>query len=102
MIHVIAIVTAQPGQRAAILKAFRANMPAVLAEAGCIEYVPVVDAADGPASQSPLGPDTFMVIEKWADMAALAAHSRAPHMAAYGAKVASLLAGRAVHVLTVA
>lgn len=100
MIHVIAVITAQPGQRAAVLDAFRANMPAVLAEAGCIEYIPAVDAANGPASQAPLGPDTFMVIEKWADMAALAAHAKAPHMAAYGAKVAPLLAGRAVHVLS--
>ena len=102
MIHVIAVITAQPGQRGAVLDAFRANMPAVLAEAGCVEYVPVVDAADGPASQAPLGPDAFMVIEKWADMAALAAHAKAPHMAAYGAKVAPLLAGRTIHVLTAA
>ena len=38
MIHVIAVITAQPGKRDAILEAFRANVPAVHAEAGCIEY----------------------------------------------------------------
>ena len=43
MIHVIAIITAKPGNRDAILEAFRANMPAVHAEAGCIEYGPAID-----------------------------------------------------------
>ena len=38
MIHVLAIITAKPGQRAAVLEAFQANRPTVLAEAGCIEY----------------------------------------------------------------
>ncbi len=44
MIHVVAIITAKPGMREAILKEFRANMPAVHAEKGCIEYGPAVDA----------------------------------------------------------
>ena len=100
MIHVIAIITTQPGQREAVLREFRANVPAVLAEAGCIEYGPAVDAADGPASQARLGPDTFVVVEKWADMAALAAHAAAPHMAAYGAKVKAMLASRTIHILS--
>jgi quinol monooxygenase YgiN len=32
MINVIAIITTKPGQRDAVLAAFRANVPAVLAE----------------------------------------------------------------------
>ena len=44
MIHVLAIVTAKPGQREAVLAEFRANMAAVHAEAGCIHYEPVIDA----------------------------------------------------------
>ena len=95
MIHVVAILTAQPGQRAAVLDAFRANMPAVLAETGCIEYGPTVDAAGG----TPFGPDTFVVIEKWASAEALAAHAKAPHMAAYGATVKPMMANRVIHVL---
>ena len=35
MIHVIAVITARPGKREAILQAFRANVPAVRAEKGC-------------------------------------------------------------------
>ena len=45
MIHVIAVITARPGKREAILQAFRANVPAVRAEKGCIEYGAAVDAA---------------------------------------------------------
>lgn len=100
MIHVLAIITARPGMRDRILEAFRANMPAVRAEDGCIEYRPVVDAAEAGKIQTPLGPDSFVVIEKWASMAALHAHAAAPHMAAYAAKVREMIAGRVIHVLT--
>jgi len=99
MIHVVAIITAKPGQRETILKAARENLAAVRAENGCIEYGPVVDA-DAGAFQAPLGPDTFVVIEKWADMDALKAHGVAPHMKAFGAKIKDLVANRAIHVLT--
>ena len=99
MIHVVAIITAQPGQRAAVLEAFHANMPAVHAEAGCVEYQPVIDAPDAGAMQAELGEDTFMVIEKWESLEALKAHSASPHMAAYGAKTRPMLASRVVHVL---
>ncbi|MBV8914652.1 MAG: antibiotic biosynthesis monooxygenase [Acetobacteraceae bacterium] len=100
MIHVLAIVTTLPGQREAVLEIFRANVPAVHAEKGCIEYVPVIDAADGGPSQTRLGPDTFCVVEKWSSMEALRAHAAAPHMAAYAAKVKGMLASRTIHVLT--
>ena len=100
MVHVIAIITAKPGQREAILAAFRANLPAVRAEKGCIEYGPAVDADGIGPFQTKVGPDTFFVIEKWADVEALKAHAAAPHMAAYAAKVKDLVASRAIHVLT--
>jgi quinol monooxygenase YgiN len=98
MIHVLAIITAKPGMREAVLREFRANMPAVHAEDGCIEYVPVVDVEG--AGQAPVGPDSFVVVEKWASLEALRAHAAAPHMAAYGARVRDMLAGRVIHVLT--
>jgi len=99
MIHVIAIITAKPGQRAAILEAFRANMPAVHAEQGCIEYGPAIDAEGMGSFQTPFGPDTFVVVEKWESTEALKAHAAAPHIAAYAAKVKDLIAGRVIHVL---
>ena len=100
MIHVLAIITAKPGQRAAILEAFRANVPAVHAEQGCIEYGPVIDTPGVGAVQTPIGEDTFVVIEKWESGEALAAHAKSPHMAAYGAKVKDMIASRVIHVLS--
>lgn len=99
MIHVVAVLTAHPGQRAELLKAFQANVPAVLAEAGCIEYVATVDAAGMPTSKGSVGDDTFVVIEKWESLAALQAHAVAPHMHAYAAISKPLLASRVIHVL---
>jgi quinol monooxygenase YgiN len=100
MIHVIAIITAQPGKRDAVLKEFRGNVPNVKAEAGCIEYAAAIDADPGPAFQKKCGADSFIVIEKWESMEALKAHAAAPHMAAYGAKVKDMLASRVIHILS--
>jgi quinol monooxygenase YgiN len=99
MIHVVAIITTKPGLRETVLTAFRANIPAVLAEDGCIEYGPAIDVDEVGSFQAKIGADSFMVIEKWRDVAALKAHAASPHMAAYGAKVKDMLAGRVVHVL---
>ncbi len=100
MIHVIAIITAQPGRREEILGHMRANIPAVLAEDGCIEYGPAVDTDGVGAIQAPIGPDAFMVIEKWASVEALKAHAVAPHMKDYGARTKDLVASRVIHVLS--
>lgn len=99
MIHVVAVITAKPGQREKILEHFRANVPAVLAEQGCIEYGAAIDAEPGASFQAKWGPDTFLVIEKWESMDALKAHAAAPHMAAYAAKTKEFIASRAVHIL---
>lgn len=100
MIHVIAIITAKPGQRETILETARANIPAVKAEDGCIEYSLATDAEGMGSFQTKFGPDTFVFVEKWRDPAALKAHAAAPHMAAYGAKVKDLIASRVIHVLS--
>jgi quinol monooxygenase YgiN len=100
MIHVLAIITAKPGLRDAILATFRANMPAVHAETGCIEYGPAIDTEGMGGFQARLGPDTFVVIEKWESVEALKAHAAAPHMAAYAAKTKEMIANRVVHVLS--
>jgi quinol monooxygenase YgiN len=96
MIHVLAIITTKPGKRDEVLSAFRANMPAVHAEAGCIEYGPVIDAEGGAGAK--FGGDTFVVVEKWESLDHLKAHAASPHMAAYGAKTRDLLANREIHV----
>jgi quinol monooxygenase YgiN len=100
MIRVVAIIAAKPGRREEVLTAFRAVVPLVHAEKGCIEYGPTIDAEGFGASQAKMGPDAFVVIETWADADALKAHSVAPHMKAYGEKTKDLIASRAVHILT--
>jgi quinol monooxygenase YgiN len=100
MIHVVAIITARPGQREAILREFRANVANVRAEDGCIEYGPAIDAEGLGSFQTRFGADTFVVLEKWRDAQALKAHAAAPHMAAYAAKVKDLIASRVIHVLS--
>jgi quinol monooxygenase YgiN len=100
VIHVIAIITAKAGQREAILQVARANIPAVQAEDGCIEYSLATDAEGMGSFQAKLGPDTFVFVEKWRDPAALKAHAASPHMAAYGAKVKEMVASRVIHVLS--
>jgi quinol monooxygenase YgiN len=99
MIHVVAIITAKPGQRAKLLEAFAANRAAVLAEAGCIEYGAAIDAQGIPTSKASFGPDTFVVIEKWETLAHLQAHAAAPHMAAHGAKTKEFTESKLIHVL---
>ena len=99
MIHVIAVITAKPGRREEILRAFRANVPAVRAEQGCIEYGAAIDAENALPFQTRWGPETFLVIEKWDSMDALKAHAAAPHMAAYAAKTRELIASRVIHIL---
>ncbi|MDQ2802882.1 MAG: antibiotic biosynthesis monooxygenase [Pseudomonadota bacterium] len=100
MIHVVAIITAKPGMREAILSEFRANMPAVHAEDGCIEYGPAINAEGIGGIQTSFGADTLVVIEKWESPAALKAHAGSPHMAAYAAKTKDKIASRVIHVLS--
>jgi quinol monooxygenase YgiN len=100
MIHVIALITAKPGQREALLELFREVIPAVHAEKGCIEYGPVIDAEGLGDIQTRLGDDTYVVVEKWESVADLEAHARAPHMAAYAAKARDMIADRVIHVLS--
>ena len=100
MIHVIAVITAKPAMREEVLSAFRANVPNVQAEKGCIEYGAAVDSEPVLKFQTALGPDTFMVVEKYQDLDALKAHAGSPHMAAYSAKTKDMVASRTIHILS--
>ena len=100
MIHVVAVVTAKAGKREEVLTHFRANVPAVSAEQGCIEYGAAIDAENALPFQAKWGADTFLVIAKWESMDSLKAHAAAPHMAAYGAKTKPLIASRVIHILS--
>lgn len=102
MIRVVVVVTAKPGRRAELLAAFKGNAPTVLKEEGCSEYAAFIDAEGAGAVQTPVGPDSFVVLETWDSLAALAAHGAASHMKAYAKATRDLVASVAIHVLTAA
>lgn len=99
-VNVLAFITAKPGMREAVLKAFNANVPAVHAEDGCIEYFAATDTENAGPIQTPVGPDSFVVIEKWESMDHLKAHGASDHMKAYAQSVKDMLADRVIRVLS--
>ncbi len=99
-VHVLAIITTKPGLREEVLKRFNANVPAVLAEDGCIAYEATVDTENALPMQTAFGSDTFVVVETWASLAALDAHIRSQHMKAYGESTKDMLADRKIHILS--
>ena len=101
MIDVVATITAKPGQCSAVFALLKANRPAVLAEQGCVRYEAVIDVPDAGPIQTPLGDDTFMVIEQWETVDALRAHGASAHMAEYARNAGPLLVGRVINVLQV-
>ena len=90
MVRVIASIRAREGALEEYVALFKGNVPNVLAEDGCLEYCPCVDADAGWPNQS-LDPRRMTVVEKWVSMDALQAHSRAPHMAAFRKRAAHLV-----------
>src|SRR5262245_20391468 len=92
MIHVIATITVNPGTRDKVLEAFRWVTPLVRAENGCIEYQATVDVKTTLAVQDGPRDNVVTVVEKWASLDALYAHTKAPHMTDYRAKVKDYVA----------
>tara|TARA_B100000686_G_C15846540_1_gene505182 strand:- start:20 stop:334 length:315 start_codon:yes stop_codon:yes gene_type:complete len=99
IVNVVAKITTKPGMREEVLKIFEQNIPNVLAEDGCIEYGSTIDMEGVGNFQTTLGPDTFVVIEKWESLEHLMAHTVTPHMKTYASKVQNMLDSRAIHVL---
>jgi|SRR3954471_3403246 quinol monooxygenase YgiN len=99
MIHVLATIRTAPDRREDVLKAFRALIPQVRAETGCIEYGTAVDLENVVDNQPSARADIIMVIEKWQDPDALRAHLVAPHMQQFREKVKDLVASVEIRVL---
>ena len=98
MIHVIASIQVKPGQVPEFLEVFKANIPDVRAEKGCIEYLPTVDADTGLPPQE-LDENTVTILERWESPQALRDHLATPHMIAYRAKVKDLVTNLTLKVL---
>lgn len=99
MIYVIATVEVKAGKREAFLAEFRKNRPNVLAEKGCIEYGPTVDATTDVKAQIPLRESVVTIVEKWESLQALHAHLVAPHMAVYRERVKDIVVGVTLQIL---
>lgn len=101
MIHVIASATVKAENLSEFIEIFKANVPNVLAEEGCLEYVPTIDTATGLPPQV-LDENVVTIIEKWESRDALMAHLATPHMAAYKEKVKDMVKGLSLKILKAA
>ena len=90
MINVIASITVKASERAAFIEIFKANIPKVLEEEGCLEYSATVDFQTELPTQK-TNANVVTVIEKWESFPHLEAHFTAPHMLEYKAKVAGMV-----------
>ena len=98
MIHVIAKITTAAGKRDDFLAEFRKLVPSVLAEEGCVEYGPTIDAATDFGAQQQAGETVAVIIERWANLDALKAHLKAGHMTAFRERVKDLVENTALEV----
>ncbi len=98
MINVIASIRVKTGSLSDFLEIFKANMPKVREEKGCIEYVPAVDI-DAKLPPQILDENVVTIIEKWENLEALRDHLKAPHMLAYSETVKNMVSGLSLKVL---
>ncbi len=98
MISVIASISVKPGKVKEFLAIFKANVPEVRKEKGCIEYYPTADADSGIPVQEK-NCNVITIIEKWENIEALKVHLKAPHMAAYREKVKDIVESVSLKVL---
>jgi quinol monooxygenase YgiN len=102
MVHVVAYLTATPGRRQDILDILMPLVPSIQEEPGCVEYTVTTDAeVVGPKHpQTKFGPDTYIVVERWATLADLERHSKLPVVDEFFGKIEGFMADRVVHFLS--
>ena len=90
MINVIASIHIKEGRLSEFMEIFKANLPNVLKEQGCLEYLPTSDVPTGLPPQE-LNNNVVTIIEKWDNLVDLQAHISSPHMLIYKEKVKHLV-----------
>ncbi len=83
VVHLQPTFLARPGQEAALREALTLLTRQSREEAGCLEYTLLEDCDD---------PARLSIHERWADTAAIDAHDRTSHVAAFVARFEVLLA----------
>ena len=99
MICVIATIETVAERHEDFLALFKALVPTVLAEEGCLEYAPMIDMSTPIGSQEPLRPGVVTVVEKWESLDALEAHLMAPHMLEFRRQSEPMRVGLTLQVL---
>ena len=99
MIHVIASIKVKPDSLSSFIEIFKANVPSVLAEDGCLGYEPAMDLDTGLPVQLK-EPNVVTVVEKWESPEALQAHLAAPHMKDYKNKTEAMVECLTIRVLS--
>ena len=90
MIHVLASITVKTSERDVFLEIFKANVPEVLEEEGCVEYSATVDfQTEVPIQKTNV--NVVTIVEKWETFPHLEAHFTAPHMLKYKAEVEGMV-----------
>lgn len=98
MIYVLASIQIKEGKLTEFIEIFKANMPKVLEEKGCIEYAPAIDVPTGLSPQD-LNTKRVTIIEKWDSLEDLKAHLSAPHMLSYREATKHLVTDLSIKVL---
>ena len=102
MLSVIAEIEVVDGKRDEFLEEFRKVVPLVLAEDGCVEYGPTIDAETDIPAQIPRRGNIVTIVEKWESLEQLKAHLVAPHMTEYRGRVKELVVGSVLRILDAA
>ena len=90
MITVLASIYVKTGEKDKFLEIFKANVPSVYTEDGCISYEPMVDI-DSQLAPQELDENIVTIVEQWESVEALKAHIVAPHMLTYQDKVKNIV-----------
>ena len=98
MVHVIASVKVKTGRVNDFLEIFKSNIPKVIKEKGCIQYLPAIDIDAG------LPPQVFdeqvvTIIEKWENLEALRNNLETPHMLSHHEKVKDIVENTSLKIL---
>ncbi len=98
MIHVIASLQIKEQYLAEFIDIFKANIPNVLREKGCVEYVPTIDVPTDLPPQERVR-NGVTIVEKWETLEDLLTHIKAPHMLAYAEKVKDMVEKKSLKIL---
>lgn len=99
MVIVIASIYTKKGRLSEFIEIFKANVPNVLKEKGCVEYAPTIDlSTDHPAQV--LNENVVTIIKKWNRLVDLHNHFSAPHMIEYKEKVKDMVDKVTIKVLS--